>query len=107
MIYIPTSWWHQTVNLDVENIALMGRLVTPHNFKKVEHSFTGECMSDTLDISYIYEGASQQFHDDTCEALENCYRWWENRWGKNWIEEEAERRKQRNKKKKNKNKNEL
>jgi len=43
MLYYPSDFWHQTVNLDTPSIAISSTLVTPMNYMHVKHVLLEQC----------------------------------------------------------------
>lgn len=72
MLYYPTEYWHQTMNLETPSISLSSTLVTALNHHQVAAELRKECA-----------GAGRIFAPQArmCENLERCFAVWESMYG--------------------------
>ena len=67
-VYYPYGFWHQTENLDDENIAFSTSLIDQNNFEVVEREMRQECTMKNQRFS---------FTGDICEGLKAAaFPWW-------------------------------
>jgi ribosomal protein L16 Arg81 hydroxylase len=55
VLYYPPNYWHQTMNLDDETIALTSRVMHPTNFNLVFNKFKEECAKPPYKVPAGYE----------------------------------------------------
>ncbi len=67
-MYYPAGFWHQTENLDDENIAFSTTLVDQNNFAAVEYEMQQECSG---------KGQRFAFSPEVCKVMkEVTFPWW-------------------------------
>ncbi len=69
-VYYPSGYWHQTENLDDENIAFSTTLIDQNNFQAVEKEMLQEC---------TFKHQRFSFTPDVCDGLKAAvFPWWQN-----------------------------
>jgi len=82
ILYYPSNWWHQTLNLHFPTVGLAGRAVTKYNFRGVREHLLNKCKSKDPDLSLTYPGASPNPSPEVCKSIQKCYQLWRARFGK-------------------------
>jgi len=67
MMFYPRDWWHQTYNVDDENISITGTIADGLNFDSISH----ELQTDVNRPLPIIMSPSMELR----EAMEGCYDW--------------------------------
>jgi len=77
VIYYPTSYWHQTLNLQTPTISLTSSLVNSYNFQDLINDFEKECLKD---MNVVF---SAKHHPVLCSnLLFHCPKIWKQLWEK-------------------------
>ena len=70
-LYYPPNYWHQTMNLDNETIALTSRILHVDNYKLVFQKFREECAKPPYTVPKGYE-PPPRLSAHVCAKLDEC-----------------------------------
>jgi len=82
LVYYPSNWWHQTLNMHFPTVGLAGRAVSKYNFRGVREHLQKKCKSKDPDLSLTYPGASPNPSPEVCKSIQKCYQLWRSHFGK-------------------------
>ena len=67
VLYYPTNYWHQTINLDTPSISLTGTMVGDQNYEAVAKEIKAECSG---------RGTIFTPNLEMCSMLDKCFELW-------------------------------
>ncbi len=76
VIYYPSHYWHQTLNLDRPCISMAGRRVDGNNAHEVYGELQHRCKYPGPDITKQWPGAAPNLSKRMCKNIGKCYEIW-------------------------------
>ena len=73
ILYYPTNYYHQTLNLETPSLSLSGSILNKYNYYEFKEELKKECRGEgKIFLSSEYR--------ELCEGLESCYLYWDRLW---------------------------
>lgn len=76
VIYYPSHYWHQTLNLDRPCISMAGRRIDGNNAHEVYGELQQRCANPGPDITKQWPGAAPNLSKRMCKNIGKCYELW-------------------------------
>ena len=76
VIYYPSHYWHQTLNLDRPCISMAGRRVDGNNANEVHGELQQRCAHPGPDITKQWPGAAPNLSKRMCKNIDKCHHLW-------------------------------
>ena len=77
VIYYPSHYWHQTLNLDRPCISMAGRRVDQNNKDEVYGELKQRCQHPGPDITKQWPGAAPNLSNRMCKNIGKCHKLWQ------------------------------
>ncbi len=77
VIYYPSHYWHQTLNLDRPCMSMAGRRVDANNADEVYGELVQRCRNPGPDITKQWPGAAPNLSKRMCKNIGKCYSIWQ------------------------------
>lgn len=76
VLYYPSHWFHQTLNLDPITVGVAGRHINVHNYREVHTYFKKHCSTPQRRVPN-----APPLEPPTCSRLDSCLVEWRKIWG--------------------------
>jgi hypothetical protein len=76
VIYYPSHYWHQTLNLDRPCVSMAGRRIDGNNAHEVYGELLHRCRNPGPDITKQWPGAAPNLKKRVCKAISGCFDLW-------------------------------
>jgi hypothetical protein len=76
VIYYPSHYWHQTLNLDRPCVSMAGRRIDGNNAHEVYGELLHRCRNPGPDITKQWPGAAPNLNKRVCKAISGCFDLW-------------------------------
>ncbi len=76
VVYYPSHFWHQTLNLDRPCVSMAGRRIDENNMHEVYSELKHRCKHPGPDITKQWPGAAPNLSKRNCKAIKKCFKMW-------------------------------
>lgn len=76
VMYYPSHYWHQTLNLDRPCVSMAGRRVDGYNADEVYGELQQRCRNPGPNVAKQWPGAAPILSKRNCKAVHKCYDLW-------------------------------
>lgn len=76
VLYYPSHWFHQTLNLDPVTVGVAGRHINVHNYREVHTHYMKHCSTKPRRVPN-----APPLEPTTCSRLDSCLTEWRHIWG--------------------------